>query len=383
MGRRGGQTMRTQEFGVEIELKGLGRLEAAQVMARALGGTAAGTRATDPATGRTWKAVRDGSLHGTSAEVVTPRLTYEEIPKLQKVVRGLRQAGARADRECGIHVHVDASRHDGQSLARLVKLINSKEELLFRALQVDAARLARYARRVDQRFLRRIVGRAPEDLRQLNRAWYGRENRRPVHYDDSRYHGLNLHAVFEKGTCEFRYFNGTLHAGKVKAYVQLCLALSHKALTGHGASHRPTRTTNEKFTFRVWLVGLGLKGPEFKTARKHLTANLSGNSAWRHGQPTTRRRRAETETRAPATTGSALNRVYLENRNDGHFKFYRIEWTAERAVRTTWGRIGTEGRSAEESLATDAEVAARVEAILKTRRDHGYTVVSDSRVAAA
>ncbi len=293
--------MRTQEFGVEIETKGLTREEAARAIARALGGTTSGTHATDPATSKVWKAVRDGSLTGVLAEVVTPRLTYDEIPKLQKVVRALRAAGARCDAQTGIHVHVNASRHDAKSLARLVKLINSKEELLFKALRVNEARLAQYARRVDQRFLRRIVRRAPEDLRQLNRAWYGRQDLHPMHLSATRYFGLNLHAVWAKGTIEFRYFNGTTHAGKVKAYVQLCLALSHKALTGRGASHRPTRTTNGKFTFRVWLVGFGLKGPEFKTARKHLTENLSGNSAWRHGRPAARRRRTEAETRAPAS----------------------------------------------------------------------------------
>jgi predicted DNA-binding WGR domain protein len=372
--------MRTQKFGVEIETKGLTREEAARVIARALGGTASGTHATDPATGKVWKAVRDGSLTGVSAEVVTPILAYEEIPKLQKVIRALRGAGARVDpRETGLHVHVDGSRHDAKSLARLVKLINSKEELLFKALQVNEARLARYARRVDQGFLRRIVRRAPEDLRQLNRAWYGREDLHPMHYSATRYFGLNLHAVWDKGTVEFRYFNGSLNAGKVKAYVQLCLALSHKALTGHGASHRPTRTTNEKFTFRVWLVGLGLKGPEFKTARKHLTANLSGNSAWRNGSPTARRRRAATETRAPATTESALNTVHLENWNDGHFKFYRIEWNGCLKVRTAWGRIGTEGRSKEERFEDDAVLQAYVEQTLQTRLRHGYAVVSDSR----
>ena len=108
--------MRSQAFGVEIETKGLGLEVAARAVAGALGGTANGTRVTDPATGKVWKAVRDGSLSGIGAEVVTPKLTYDEIPKLQEVVRALRRAGARANRECGIHVHVDASRHDGKSL---------------------------------------------------------------------------------------------------------------------------------------------------------------------------------------------------------------------------------------------------------------------------
>jgi predicted DNA-binding WGR domain protein len=371
--------MRSQAFGVELETKGLGLEEAARAVARALGGRATGAHATDPATGKVWKAVRDGSLHGTSAEVVTPKLTYDELPKLQEVVRALRRAGARVDHECSCHVHVTGAGHDARSLTRLAKLIHSKEQLLFKALRVDSARLARYTRPVDEAFLRRIVHSRPEDLRDLNRAWYGHENRRPTHFDLTRYHGLNLHAVWDKGTIEYRYANGTLHAGKVKAYVQLFLALTHKALTGHGATHRVSRTTNEKFTFRVWLVGLGLKGDEFKAARKHLTAHLSGNSAWRHGRPAPRVGGSE----APAVPAvrHAAKAVYLENRNDGHFKFYRIEWDGDLTVRTTWGRIGTGGRSAEERVANEAELRARVEAIMKTRLSHGYTVVSDSRVA--
>ena len=184
--------MRSQEFGVEIETKGLGLAETARVIAGALGGEARGTYVTDPETGKTWKAVPDGSLHGVSAEIVTPILTYDELPKLQEVVRALHRAGARVDNECGLHVHVDASLHDASSLARLAKLINSKEKLLFKALQVNEARLRRYARGVDQTFLRRIVRSTPHSLRQLNRAWYGRERRRPGHYDQTRYYAASI-----------------------------------------------------------------------------------------------------------------------------------------------------------------------------------------------
>ena len=36
---------------------------------------------------------------------------------------------------------------------------------------------------------------------------------------------------------------------------------------------------------RVWLIGLGLIGPEFKLARVLLGRNLGGNSSWRYGVP--------------------------------------------------------------------------------------------------
>jgi hypothetical protein len=42
---------------------------------------------------------------------------------------------------------------------------------------------------------------------------------------------------------------------------------------------------NEKFAFRVFLIRLGFVGDEYKTARKILLRNLSGNSAFKNGAP--------------------------------------------------------------------------------------------------
>ncbi|HQK35719.1 MAG TPA: amidoligase family protein, partial [Spirochaetales bacterium] len=91
----------------------------------------------------------------------------------------------------------------------------------------------------------------------------------------------NLHSVFQKGTIEFRLFNSTTHAGKIKAYIQLCLAISAQALNQRCASRQKTRSTNEKYTFRTWLLRLGLIGDEFKTARLHLLEHLDGCIAWK------------------------------------------------------------------------------------------------------
>ena len=87
--------------------------------------------------------------------------------------------------------------------------------------------------------------------------------------------------MFQKGTVEFRLFNGTTHAGKIKAYIQLCLAISHQALSQRCASRTKTQSTNEKYTFRTWLLRLGLIGDEFKTARLHLLEHLDGCIAWK------------------------------------------------------------------------------------------------------
>jgi hypothetical protein len=68
----------------------------------------------------------------------------------------------------------------------------------------------------------------------------------------------------------------------VAAYVNLCLAISAQAIAQRSTVMRKTRSENEAFTFRVWLVRLGLNGEEFKHTRDHLLANLEGDRAWRY-----------------------------------------------------------------------------------------------------
>ena len=104
---------------------------------------------------------------------------------------------------------------------------------------------------------------------------------------------LNLHATFTKGTVEFRLFqfdapaggkqNG-IHAGQLKSYIQLCLALSEMAKEVRTASPKPQQNENPKFAMRTWLLRLGFIGEEFATAREILTRNLSGNAAFRFGR---------------------------------------------------------------------------------------------------
>lgn len=42
---------------------------------------------------------------------------------------------------------------------------------------------------------------------------------------------------------------------------------------------------NDKFTMRLFLIRLGFIGDEYKTARKILLRNLTGNSSWKTGHP--------------------------------------------------------------------------------------------------
>ena len=168
-------------------------------------------------------------------------------------------------------------------MVNLVKLVHKQERLLEHALGVSEQRLARYCRPIDASFIERLEARRPKTMSEVRDAWYGTTNAMPSRYHSSRYHGLNLNSLFFRGTIEFRYFNGTLHAGEVKAYVQLVLAMAAKALASKAASskRRDFNPATAKYDFRVVLLHLGLIGDEFKTARLHLTKKLAGSAAWK------------------------------------------------------------------------------------------------------
>ena len=273
--------------------------------------------------GRQWKIVLDSSIlcesrRGESAsrlysvEFVSPICQYQDVETIQALVRKLRGAGAKVNGSCGIHVHVDASAHTPQTLRNMVNIMAAKEELLYKALQVQVSR-ENYCQKADLRFLDEVNRKRPKTMAELERLWYNGES---IHYDTSRYHALNLHSVFSKGTIEFRLFNSTLHAGEVKAYIQLCLAISHQALVQKSASRCQTHSDNEKYTFRTWLLRLGMIGDEFKTARQHLLKHLEGNIAWKDPAQAQRQKERLAAKQAAALESLAPSAVPPEPREE-------------------------------------------------------------------
>ncbi len=302
--------MKQQTIGVEVEMNSIRREKAAKLAATFFGTgryeNTAGrngyyTWSAWDAQGREWKFQRDVSIAGCDSEkceLVTPILTYKDIETLQELLRQLRHAGAKSDatRGCGVHIHIGAKGHTPQTLRNLANIMASHESILADALDLDRGRMRRYCRTVDPRFLEKVNKRKPKTMAALADIWYdsnGASYGRDQHYNDSRYHMLNLHATFTKGTVEFRLFqfdapadgklNG-IHAGQLKSYIQLCLALSQMAKTVRTASPKPQQNENPKYAMRTWLLRFGFIGEEFATARETLTKRLAGDTAFRNGR---------------------------------------------------------------------------------------------------
>ncbi len=304
------KNMKEQTFGVEVEMNNIKRKSAATIAAGFFGtnrfeytDSRNGYRTWSAwdEQGREWKFQRDCSISGPDeekCEMVTPILRYEDMDQLQRLIRVLRHAGAKSDasRGCGVHIHIGASGHTPKTLRNLANLMASHESLIAKALKIDRNRMADYCRTVNPNFIKELNKKKPETMAKLADIWYtqnGADYDRSGHYNQSRYHMLNLHATFTKGTIEFRLFqfdkpaNGKkngLHAGQLKAYIQLCLALSQMAKDLKSASPKEQQKENPKYAMRTWLLRLGFVGEEFKTAREFLTRNLPGDTAFRNGR---------------------------------------------------------------------------------------------------
>jgi len=302
------EEMKKQTIGVEVEMYNITREKAARTIAeyfhtentvRYLGGSYDAWGCKDNQ-GREWKITRDVSIQAArddeKAELGTPILNYDDIPDLQEILRQLRHKGAKSDpaHMCGVHIHIGLNGHTPKSLRNLANIMASHENLLISAMRLDHGRISRYCKTVDPAFLDRLNRRKPKTMEQLADLWYeGVWGSRNAHYNDSRYRMLNYHACFTHKTIEFRCFQfankgngrlGGLHAGELKSYIQLCLALSQMAKTVTSASPKQPQVENPKFAMRTWLLRLGFIGEEFATARDILTKNLAGDTAFRFGR---------------------------------------------------------------------------------------------------
>ncbi len=247
-------SMNRLTWGVELETYGLGIAGCAAAVARATGGRIVHEGGYYQkslivlADGRKWTVLTDGSITGGSgAEVVSPICKMGDMDMVQAIVRELRAAGAKVNDSCGLHVHVGADQMGPAGVRQLVMTWNRFEEHLMLASGGRPGRMT-FAKPTDPAFAQTVIG-AGHTLTDdaLNQAWYGRSHtydprRSADHYNMSRYRALNLHAMWWHGTVEFRCWDATLHAGKVRAAIVASVAMAAYSVD---ASARNCRTAHQ------------------------------------------------------------------------------------------------------------------------------------------
>ncbi len=152
--------------------------------------------------------------------------------------------------------------YQGQTLRNLLHIIYSKQPLIKKALDLDTDLVSREViSALDQQPVTTLehFQKALED-----------HNCPGIHFD------------FKNETITFKLGQGGDDPEKVEAAAQLLALVNLSARRSkQNISAKVKATDNEKYTFRTWLLRLGMIGDEYKAARRALLENLSGNSAFR------------------------------------------------------------------------------------------------------
>ena len=290
-------------FGIEVEFNNITRATAAEVIRASLNGTIDNSlsqiepyykRKVIDHQEREWTISKDSSISGPldeKCELATPPLTEADIPLLQTVIEALKEAGAKSSnkRGCGIHLHLSSDNHTLLSIRNLCNIFAAHEDQLFKAFGVDEARRIHYCKSTEAAFIDCLNKIKPTSIDVLEDIWYatnGGDESRCSHHNRSRYHALNLHALFTRyHTIEIRLGQfceeNSMEWTVLKSFILICLAMDKKAKELSTASPKRQADWTSAYAFRCWLLRLGFIGDETKDVRKFLLASFEGDKAWR------------------------------------------------------------------------------------------------------
>lgn len=152
-----------------------------------------------------YKIVSDGSVMGeNSNEVVSPILQGEQgFDSLEGLCNALTASGAKVNKTCGLHVHIDA-RGMSENARVMVREIYSAIEPIIDGFMPLSRRgdNNRYCRRV---YATSCIYREVIAL--------------------GRYYKLNICSYESHGSIEFRHHSGTVEYEKISMWVKFCMSL--------------------------------------------------------------------------------------------------------------------------------------------------------------
>lgn len=265
-----------------------------------------------------WTIKRDGSIEaphsGWGLEIVSPPLDFNDPAQraqVDTIVTALKVAGCQPHSSAGIHVHVEACHEDGtemtaKEIAAVVRFTYKFEDAIYRIASSgwDTIRAGArtYALPIPEGTAQAIMHvQNNEDLWQVWENSYDwmrahRGNRRTagiVLREQSRYTATNLMALQAHNTVEFRYFNSSLNANRIQAYIALCVAIMDDARNGFSRSVKKSYRTGSMLHGEVSEKALFLRLQQiFRSNSKDTKVCMTEedwknlrNSCWRRSVP--------------------------------------------------------------------------------------------------
>ena len=178
-------------------------------------------------------------------------------------------------------VTLPMARHTGTTLRNLINLIYTRAGLLNKALGT--------AFRVDEGLIKTLQDDAC--VLTLDRLF---ETVEAYEY----HHGKAADGLcVERDKLTFSTLPETEDPEVLRTFTTLCTMMNKQALTQQLIQAKQIGADNEKYAMRIWLLRLGMNGPEYKDERKILMQNLSGNCAFRTEEEKVRWQQRQNEKR--------------------------------------------------------------------------------------
>ena len=245
--------MRWKKYGIEMDMTGITRKAVAEILAEQFDTKVVfclsdnGYNVPDQ-NQRLWRILPSDSIKAEKyngekvvganymyqVKLLSPFLYENEFPMLEKALEQLELRGAIVNDSTKMNLLLDVSCIENweKYQTNLENLYESKGELFQKALDIPFSQVA--------------------DTNQ------GKEN----------------------GIISFPYFKSTLNKKELLSDIQFAQIVNSFAEKNRTVSQKKSENQNNKFMMRTWLVRAGMVGEEYKFARKMLTKNLEGNSAW-------------------------------------------------------------------------------------------------------
>lgn len=195
----------------------------------------------------------DGSIssdgNGRGYEYVSKPMNGDHFwNEIEKMTGYLGNHNFWVNKSCGLHVHIDARDLFYKELKGIMLVTKSFEKTI-KNMMPRSRRKTNWCK--DLPFEKNTIRRIYDDSDFISR-WYDHTGEMPSSdkYNDSRYHGLNLHARVYLGTIEFRYHSGTNNPTKIKNWITICQAIVQKGIEV-GREYKAELTEYDKATKEI------------------------------------------------------------------------------------------------------------------------------------
>lgn len=205
-------------YGIEIEFTTADREEVASLI-RGKGLECSSERYNHRTSRTAWKVITDSSC---GSELVSPILKGREgLRQLKIVTEALKEAGAKVNRNCGLHIHHDVNDYNAKQMVNIFAYYTRYEKALD-SLMPNSRRAN------NNRYSKSLYnGNQPQELldhlkevktiSELQRTW------------NTRYLKVNFQSYVTYGTVEFRQHSGTIEYEKIYNWILLTQQIVEKS----------------------------------------------------------------------------------------------------------------------------------------------------------